>query len=193
MTSFNPARRGEPSKPDTPVVQGDPERIYPLVEMEEQTRPLSIPISNLLGTQDRTKKKVSVSRGEQEWIRPLVRIGKPAEKSASSLSTRMVSRREIGLDGTRSVTEPFFHRKTDLVPIFDVAPMPGREKFKAFAETTALQFAAERVTEMPTIQVTIGRVEIRATVASTPTRKAPVKSPAMSLDEYLRQRNGGRG
>lgn len=47
--------------------------------------------------------------------------------------------------------------------------------------------------EQHTVQVTIGRVEIRATVASTPTRKTPVKSSAMSLDEYLKRRNGNQG
>lgn len=46
--------------------------------------------------------------------------------------------------------------------------------------------------EPSTVQVTIGRVEIRATMASPPVRKTPPRSPAMSLDEYLKQRNGSR-
>jgi hypothetical protein len=41
------------------------------------------------------------------------------------------------------------------------------------------------------IQVTIGRVEIRATVASRPEKKSALKAPALSLDAYLNQRNGG--
>ncbi|MCB0231261.1 MAG: hypothetical protein KDH90_19445 [Anaerolineae bacterium] len=44
----------------------------------------------------------------------------------------------------------------------------------------------------PTIHVTIGRIEVRATPASTaasPSRPKP--APTMSLDDYLRQRNGG--
>jgi hypothetical protein len=192
MTSSNPTRDGEPSKLDTRVVQEDPGRIYKPAEIDEQTRPLGIPLSNLLGTQDRTKKKVSVSSGEQEWVRPPVRIGKPEEKSVSPLSVRMGSSREMGLDGTRSVTEPFFHRKRDLMPIFDVAPMSGRDQCNPFTENTAPQLATERIADSPTIQVTIGRVEIRATVASTPIRKPPTKSSTMSLDDYLTQRNGGR-
>ncbi|MBX3630984.1 MAG: hypothetical protein KF908_13985 [Nitrosomonas sp.] len=48
------------------------------------------------------------------------------------------------------------------------------------------------VSESPTIQVTIGRVEIRAAVASAPARKTSARSPAMNLDDYLKQRNGGR-
>jgi hypothetical protein len=43
----------------------------------------------------------------------------------------------------------------------------------------------------PTIQVTIGRVEVRATPATVSPRK-PVAGPAvMSLEEYLRQRSAG--
>jgi len=45
----------------------------------------------------------------------------------------------------------------------------------------------------PVINVTIGRIEIRATPrSSAPARKSHVhKSPAMSLDDYLNKRNGG--
>jgi hypothetical protein len=44
----------------------------------------------------------------------------------------------------------------------------------------------------PTIHVTIGRIEVRATPApasAPPSRPKP--APTMSLDDYLRQRNGG--
>lgn len=44
----------------------------------------------------------------------------------------------------------------------------------------------------PAIQVTIGRIEVRATPPPAPaTRKERPKPPVMSLDEYLRQRAGG--
>ncbi len=48
------------------------------------------------------------------------------------------------------------------------------------------------ISESPTIQVTIGRVEIRAAAAPASARKTSARSPAMNLDEYLKQRNGGR-
>lgn len=45
----------------------------------------------------------------------------------------------------------------------------------------------------PTVQVTIGRIEIRATqVADKPSVKAHSANTAMSLDDYLKQRNGGK-
>jgi hypothetical protein len=45
----------------------------------------------------------------------------------------------------------------------------------------------------PTVQVTIGRIEVRATPASEPSRPQtqPVPSPVMSLDQYLHQRSKG--
>lgn len=59
---------------------------------------------------------------------------------------------------------------------------------------TALS-AVEAATE-PAIQVTIGRVEVRAVTASataTRSQQQPARPPAMSLDEYLRQQErGGR-
>ncbi len=45
----------------------------------------------------------------------------------------------------------------------------------------------------PTIQVTIGRIEIRATqLADKSTTKPRSVSTTMSLDDYLKQRNGGK-
>jgi hypothetical protein len=54
---------------------------------------------------------------------------------------------------------------------------------------------AERATrtsasESPAIQVTIGRVEVRATVAPKPARTSVPNKPPLSLDDYLRQRGG---
>ena len=46
--------------------------------------------------------------------------------------------------------------------------------------------------EAPVIQVTIGRVEIRATLASSHDTKRTPRAPMLGLDAYLRQRNGGR-
>ena len=44
----------------------------------------------------------------------------------------------------------------------------------------------------PTIQITIGRIEVRATPAAQQASRSTPKVAAMSLDEYLGQRNGGR-
>jgi hypothetical protein len=53
--------------------------------------------------------------------------------------------------------------------------------------------AAEAVPRAPapTVQVTIGRIEVRATNAPAPARHTNVPAPRLSLEEYLRQRSGG--
>jgi hypothetical protein len=43
----------------------------------------------------------------------------------------------------------------------------------------------------PAIQVTIGRIEVRAAVQQPPASKERPASPVMRLDEYLRQKRGG--
>jgi hypothetical protein len=73
---------------------------------------------------------------------------------------------------------------------------PARAETAALSQThlsAAGQYRHQpAVSESPTIQVTIGRVEIRAAVASASARKTPARSPAMNLDDYLKQRNGER-
>jgi hypothetical protein len=56
-------------------------------------------------------------------------------------------------------------------------------------------FSVHREAPAPTIQVTIGRIEVRATpAAKAPVRERPSAPSALSLEEYLRQRSkGGRG
>lgn len=48
----------------------------------------------------------------------------------------------------------------------------------------------------PTIRVTIGRIEVRAVTPAPPVAPAPVRTPraapALSLEDYLKQRNGGQ-
>ncbi len=51
---------------------------------------------------------------------------------------------------------------------------------------------AQRVTESaPTIQVTIGRIEVRATQLPANSPSTRSSTPLLSLEDYLRQRNGG--
>lgn len=48
------------------------------------------------------------------------------------------------------------------------------------------------VTPTPTIHVSIGRIEIRASQTSSPAPTKPRASNGMSLDDYLKQRNGDK-
>jgi hypothetical protein len=82
-----------------------------------------------------------------------------------------------------SPPEPAIPPTSPLVtpPIVLVPPLPKPDKPAAPSKAP------------PTIQVTIGRVEVRATPPPTPVpKKRRHTAPVMSLDNYLRQRNGGK-
>lgn len=71
-----------------------------------------------------------------------------------------------------------------------VSPAPPRIKPAlphAFGEPSN-----PRPAEAPTIQVTIGRIEVRATPPVAPVPKPRPASPKLSLDDYLCQRNEGK-
>ena len=55
--------------------------------------------------------------------------------------------------------------------------------------------AADGLPAAPTIEITIGRVEVRAVQPPAPAPRPKTTSPhapALSLEEYLRNQNGGR-
>ena len=112
--------------------------------------------------------------------------GSTVSFSCPSLTERQTPSQNESLQAHRS-----FERKTGM--ILSVPPRESRETFAPLAGSGDVHHAMERVANSPTIQVTIGRVEIRATVASAPTRKTPTHKQTMSLDDYLKQRNGSRG
>lgn len=65
--------------------------------------------------------------------------------------------------------------------------VPRRER-----QAAAREAQRERAQAAPTINVTIGRVEVRATQAPAPApRRAETATPRMSLDDYLRRRRNG--
>ena len=71
-------------------------------------------------------------------------------------------------------------------------PKLNRETFASRVDRGETHRATERVADSPTIQVSIGRIEVRATVASVANKRGQARSSAMSLDEYLARHNGGR-
>lgn len=69
-----------------------------------------------------------------------------------------------------------------------IEPRPARRRERQAAARDAQR---ERAEVTPTINVTIGRVEVRATQAPAPAqRRAETAAPRMSLDDYLRRRSG---
>lgn len=89
--------------------------------------------------------------------------------------------------GTAEINEASQHQPAPVVARPQVTHAPPAEQAAPPATKEASTQAAA-----PTIQVTIGRVEVRATPLPAPAPKRPrAKPPVMSLDEYLRQRNQG--
>lgn len=87
--------------------------------------------------------------------------------------------------------------KRDAVPVTSKAPhiqtrMAVSEPVsQTIAQRPSLQ--ADLTTPAPSIQVSIGRIEIRANPASTSQAPKPSSNPAtLSLDDYLKQRKGDR-
>ena len=65
-----------------------------------------------------------------------------------------------------------------------IIPLAQEQMSKQISERAAIP-------ETPVINVTIGRVEIRAAVSSAPPKQSPAKPQTLSLDEYLRKRRNG--
>jgi len=82
---------------------------------------------------------------------------------------------------------------TSRPPVLPRGPLPSRESRVAPRLAARVPLAPEPAAE-PGIRVTIGRVDVRAVVApqtqSRATRSEP--APRLSLDDYLRSRDGGR-
>jgi hypothetical protein len=70
-----------------------------------------------------------------------------------------------------------------LVPRSQPVPATNNRAIRSTPQTAAIP---------PTIQVTIGRVEIRATQPAAPPRSTRLATPRLGLDEYLRGRTGDR-
>jgi hypothetical protein len=189
----HPASRRQPAEQSERIIRSAVAQAQPTARIDRLEQQTSKASSDPSGRRERSELTDLVARRESEWRGSLVRSENPKGERSSSPSTRALNHREIGMFSESTETEPLFGRKTEVTTKSGLAPVPRRENPQLLGEPADPQFGMARATDAPTIQVTIGRVEIRATVASTPTRKTPTHTPAMSLDEYLKQRNGSRG
>ena len=87
--------------------------------------------------------------------------------------------------------------QADLVPSADARQtqemIPDPILTRSMRSTVSSSDAFERSRHAPSVQVTIGRVEVRAVAArAAPARVVERKSPLRSLYQYLRERNEGR-
>lgn len=72
------------------------------------------------------------------------------------------------------------------------APVIAQPQLKSYSRPGPRPTPEPEARSEPTVQVTIGRIEVRATPAATkPPKKQASTAPLMSLEDYLRQRNRG--
>ncbi|HVF66433.1 MAG TPA: hypothetical protein VM914_02130 [Pyrinomonadaceae bacterium] len=104
--------------------------------------------------------------------------------SLSSEFARELERRRDDSDESRASLQARRAREASNA----IEPRPARRRER---QAAARDSHKERAEAAPTINVNIGRVEVRATQAPAPAqRRAETAAPRMSLDDYLRRRNG---
>jgi hypothetical protein len=95
------------------------------------------------------------------------------------------------LERARAPSEPSVPRRGGVEPR-PAAPAPRGESPRFGAPPLSLRTQAASAPAVPRVQVTIGRIEIRAAQAQAPARTPPPRpAPAMSLDDYLAKREKG--
>lgn len=91
-------------------------------------------------------------------------------------------------------------RSAKQFPSSAIRPVPPSPEANHFSEanrmvrrrTSSAQFEQPSTTGVPTINITIGRVEVRAIHSSAPApNPAKPAPPRLSLDDYLQKREGG--
>lgn len=130
-------------------------------------------------------------------VEPIHRVVQTAETQIQPMASLQEKDRQTPRSPARSESEqrrerPRSDGRADLRPKPGLVAMRGNVMFRppVSPAVTLPDVDQAQVPDAPVIHVTIGRVEIRATVPQAPARKPPVGSPAMSLEEYLKQRNG---
>lgn len=100
----------------------------------------------------------------------------------------------VSTDSNQSNEEMFGIRpkqQTTLIASHDTDTDRSRNQFKT--EMPRMVSPSDQANHQPTIHVSIGRIEIRANSTSAPKKIDQSRSvnPALKLDEYLKQRDGG--
>jgi len=101
----------------------------------------------------------------------------PARRSVPAHQAEKAAQRSTGIEASSEISPSIQPSDTLIAPV--VPPVVRAEKTISQAE--------------PVINVTIGRIEVRATVSTQKHTPKPVnRTPVMGLEEYLRRRSGGR-
>lgn len=125
------------------------------------------------------RRALSSAPGLEVPVEPIRRVIKAQERQIRPMASPPDGH-ATGLPGKSESEEsrerPRSDGRVDLRPASDLVPMRSRELFRppVSPAVTLPDVDRAQVPDAPVIQVTIGRVEIRATAAQTPARKPPV-------------------
>ena len=126
---------------------------------------------------DKSGGRQSTLRATEERSEEAPPVHRPDEKSESVAAER---RREAEATPTKVL-------KQEMRTIF--APLTGRKT----APPPSLLSVPQKTTPENTVRVTIGRIEVRASLPQVPPVEKKERAPKISLEEYLKkQRGGGR-
>jgi hypothetical protein len=196
-----PLRRTAGEQP-LPVVEP---AIQPVIveqpAMPEQPRPLTS-AADIPSRTTEGQRRPTIEPAIQRTL--IERIASPAEPLATSVSggeTEAVPSRHTSDWEGGTAQEPTVPRSelspVETAPAITQAPVIAEPHVTHYVEPSPRARDKPETTSKPapTIRVTIGRVEVRATPPPTPTPKVQQpKAPVMSLDDYLRERaEGGSG
>jgi hypothetical protein len=151
-------------------------------EFSQPAKLISLPIVNQPTEDLPAPRENFASQKEVEDSSPFRRKTQQHQRARETMSEPIVSERF----GSTAESRQLANVKAASQPPAVVA----KPLVKPYVEPTAFK-RAEQLAPTPTIQVTIGRIEVRATPPATQPPKPRTASPVMSLDEYLRLRQGG--
>jgi len=92
----------------------------------------------------------------------------------------------------RRARQPASPPPPDTRPRASSPPAPSRAASRAAVQAALRQSALPPPRELPPVEVTIGRVEVRAVAAPPGAVRGARPAPRLSLEQYLNDRNGGR-
>lgn len=205
------------SRPDTPAsppaamaLHSNPPRVVnePPATAAETPRPLPVQ-PHPTSTQPRERVRDAPTVMERTLLQPVSRKAvvervaphspaAPTEVEQTLLQPvveRLIETSRQPATPPRTVTPARPPEVPDARPAADVLrPAPHVEAsgvVQSPVERAGRQAAAPPPTASPTIHVTIGRVEVRASSSEQPARRTSPQPQVMSLDEYLKQRGSG--
>jgi len=204
-------------RPDTPPVlppagDGDrfedgaaprPARPAPPVQPTEPARSIAVTVTERNDRQHRNVTQPGFDKTDRRSTPALDDEDRPTESHRYVMIAPTLAQRQRQDAGTDSLASRQDYSETPLtIDSNNEAVPPVHHEAPAAAVAVPLptgpapQWRPAAAQQPPTIQVTIGRVEIRAVTpppAAAPQRPAERRVAArLSLDEYLRQRNEGR-